>query len=418
MSIRDTSAQDTVITQKSSKRWWRVAGVALVAVSVMSIIGIVGFDAEASINRTNLRTAVVERGLFVRDVNVTGRVVAANAPRVYSAAKGTVHILKQPGETVLEGEKIAALHSPELENQLQQAQTVLQSEELELSRLKLQGEQQALSLKKSADMARVNHLAAQRELRRAQQSFAMKVISDLDFAKAKDDLTTAELELDNAEQERSLALRMADFEVKTKQVAIARQQLIVNELQRKFEQLDIVSPVEGIMGNWLIEQDSSVEENTALLVVVDLNAFEGEVDIPQSYANELASGMSVAIRLGTEHFSGVLKSVSPEVDGNIVRGRIAFEAPEGISLRQKQNLSVRILLDEKDNVLFVNRGRNTNSQNEIYRVIDGMAKRHHVEFGSQSINQIEVVSGLSLGDEIVISDMSDFNGREFVRINN
>lgn len=406
--IRDTSAQDRQVAGKAKGKKSILAAGALAAIAVGVYLSIGGFNATASVSRDSIRTATVARGVFERAVNATGRVVASHSPTLYSAAAGRVVFFKKPGAEVSKGEVVAEVHSPELENQWQQEKNKLQSAELELERMRLDVRQKKLALKKELDLRWVEHLAAKRELKRATASFAIKVISEFDFEKAKDNRLTAQLNLENAEKESRIRSEMIDFELKTNKIAMQRQQLVVDDISRRMKELTLRSPVAGIIGNWMKEQDNKVNNNESLLTVIDLSAYEGELDIPQSFADELAIGMSATIRIGSDKYQGELRSVSPEVEDNIVKARVVF-SQEGIKgLRQNQHLSVRLLLESKPNTLFVNRGAYLQAGDEAYVIQDGVANRQPIKIGSRGLDKIEVLSGLKSGDEIIVSSTSEF----------
>jgi len=415
--IRDTSAQDTIVEPKRSLSKPLLFVVSAMALVALTYVSFANFNADYSVSRDSIRTALVARGNFVRQINATGRVVATNSPSLYSAAAGRVTFLKQPGETVTKNQIVASIDSPELLNVVAQEQNILQSAELNLQRKALEVKQQKLSLKKSLDVIRVNHMAAVRELKRAETSFKIRVISEFDYAKAKDNLLTAELNLDNAKAETEIKSDMIDFELKTLKIDLSRQLLVVKDYQRQVEQLIIRSPVTGIIGNWIEQQDNKVGQNQPLLTVVDLSAYEGELEIPQTYANELSPGMTVNIRVGNEQLKGKLRSVSPEVQDNSVKARVAFIDDSAASLRQNQHISVGILLDQKDNALQVKRGSFIQAGNFAFVIKDGLAVKRPIKFGSRSLDSLEILSGLKPGDEIIISSVESFKDQQTLYIN-
>lgn len=415
--IRDTSAQDTAVAPNRSIKKMMMVSFGAVGLVALTYLSFANFNADYSVSRESIRTALVDRGTFERQINATGRVVATNSPSLYSAAAGRVSLLKQPGETVSVGEVVARIDSPELLNLLEQEKNKLQSAELNMQRKELEVKQQKLALKKSLDVIRVNHMAAVRELKRADASFKIKVISEFDHAKAADNLLTAELDLDNAQQENVIKSDMIDFELKTMGIDLARQQLVVKDYGRQIDQLTVRSPVTGIIGNWIEEQDNKVAQNQPLLTVVDLSAYEGELEIPQSYANELQPGMAVNIRVGSQQLNGKLRSVSPEVQNNSVKARVAFVDDSAAKLRQNQHMSVSILLEQKPNSIQVKRGAFAQGGNTAYVIRDGLATRHDIRIGSRSLDKVEILSGLKPGDEIIISSVSEFSDQEIVSIN-
>ena len=111
-----------------------------------------------------MQFATVQRGDLVRDIAVQGRIVAANAPTLYSQETGQVQLFKQPGEAVTLGDLLATISSPALQNDLQQQQAVLEGMRSEAERAALAAREQQLDMEQVMNNAQVNLLAARREL--------------------------------------------------------------------------------------------------------------------------------------------------------------------------------------------------------------------------------------------------------------
>ncbi len=211
-----------------------------------------------------------------------------------------------------------------------------------------------------------------------------------------------------------------EFELQTSQLAREQQQLLVDDLARQVSELIIESPVNGIVGNLLVDQKTNVARNQPVVSVVDLTAFEVEIQVPESYADDLAIGMQAEVRAGTEISQATLVAVSPEIIDNQVTGRVRFskEAPAG--LRQNQRLTTRILLEEKFDVVMVQRGQFIDSGNGrvAYVLENGIAYRRPIMIGATSLSHVEVLEGLQPGENIVVSSTEIFNSAETVLINN
>ena len=242
----------------------------------------------------------------------------------------------------------------------------------------------------------------------------------VDYEKAQDDLQTAELMHKHSLLDTELDAERLEFELQTRQLDVEQQALLVKDLRRQVAELIITSPVNGIVGNLAVDQKTNVAKNQPVLSVVDLTAFEVEVQISESYADDLAIGMQAEIRAGSETFESTLVAVSPEIISNQVTGRVRFNAkvPEG--LRQNQRLTTRILLEEKFDVTMVQRGQFFDSGNGrvAYVVEDGMARRRSITAGATSLSSIEILQGLAPGERIVISSTDLFNSADAVLINN
>lgn len=424
VAIRDTAGQDRPLDRRPvGKRRLLLYGV-MAAVAAGLVAAVLPAAqrfaaADRSVPLERLRLATVSRGDFVRDVAVRGRVVAAVKPTVYAPADGVVTLQVNAGDTVQEGAVIASVHSPQLSNLLGQEKATLQRMQTELTRQKIERKKKELQDKQTIDMARVAIRAAERELRRAEASWSEQIISRQDFEKAKDELARAQLEFTHAQQNAGLESESLAFELRTRELERDRQALLVEDLERRVGDLQVVSPVSGMIGSLAVEQKAQVAENQPLLTVVDLSALEIEVLVPQEYGDDLGLGMPAQIRFGSSSYDGEITAISPEVNENQVATRVRFlgDRPEG--LRQNQRVSARILLESRDNVLKVQRGQFIDSGGgRIAYVVDGnLAHRRNIEVGAASVGEVEILSGLAEGQTIIISDLAQFEGDETVLLN-
>lgn len=422
--ITDTSAQDIVLAPKSSSAKYLYSGAGLIVVAVAAVFLAPVVErwslAQESVSGERLRIATVTRGDFVRDISIQGRVVAAVSPTLYASQPGTITFMVDSGDQVQVGDALATLDSPEIQNQLLQERSRLSSLEVELNRQKITSRQQELQNQKAEDSASIALKAAQREMSRAKAAFEKGAMTEVDFEKAQDDLLTAELLHKHSLLDTELDGERLAFELQTSQLNLQQQRLTVDELERQVDGLKLVSPVSGIVGNLSVDQKTNVAKNQAVLSVVDLSAFEVEVQISESYADDLAIGMHAEIRTGADAYDATLVAVSPEIINNQVTGRIRFNQQVPAGLRQNQRLTTRVLLEEKQNVLKVQRGQFFDSGNGrvAYVVENGVAFRRSITSGATSLNSIEIVSGLNEGDNIIVSSTDIFNSAESVLINN
>jgi HlyD family secretion protein len=307
LKITDTSAQDVQLAPKSKRARNLIGGGSILVLLVALWIAVPAVNkwssTSASIPIDRLRIAEVVRGDLVRDVSVQGRVVAAVSPTLYAPAGGTITLRVEAGASVEKDQVLAVVDSPELRNQLQQAQATLEEQEMELERQRIESKQLALEKRKGADLADVALVAARREMRRAEEANERGVIPVIDYEKAKDDLRNAELAYEHAVADADLFDERLTFELRAKELARNRQSLLVTEMQRQVAQLAIQSPVAGIVGDLLVEQRAAVSRDTPVMAVVDLSRFEIDAQIPESYADDLAIGMQAEIILGAQKYS-------------------------------------------------------------------------------------------------------------------
>lgn len=421
--IQGTDQQDIILQSRSSRK----SGYRLVI--VISIVVVIlfcgawliklGKNASMVLSRKQVQIASVSRGDLVRDIAVQGKVVAANAPTLFSQADGQIRFIKQPGEAVEIGDVLAVIESPALENELKQQQLLLASMASEMEGKQLTAREQKLDMEQLRNSAQVNLLAAQRNLARAEQSILKGVIRKIDYEITKDALQQAEMEFSHAKNKTALAVDKLKFETRSSEQALARQTLVVEELERKFASLHIKAPVTGQVGNWFVVQQSYVLAASGLLSVIDLGQYEAEVYIPENYTAELAPGQLVEMELNGQKLTGTLSHVAPEVKDGSVSARVRFNQNDAQSLRQNQRLSGRILFEEKRNVLRVSRGDFVSSGggHSLYKVEQNIAVRVPVELGALSIQWVEISKGVSEGDQVVISNVQIFKNADRVRLN-
>lgn len=374
-------------------------------------------NATISVPFDRVRLATVTRGDLVRDVSVQGRVVAAVSPTLYSTAPGTITLNVESGERVVEGQVVGVVHSPDLANQLEQAESELEQRQVELDRQRIESRQLALDKRKAADLAMVALTAADREKRRADQAHELGVISVIDYEKAQDDLENARVAHEHAVADADLFDERLAFEIRASELELKRQQLLVSNLSRQVDDLAIKSPVNGIVGDLLVDQKAAVSVDTPVMAVVDLTRFEIDAQIPESYADDLDVGMQTEIMVGSDKFQGELVAVSPEIVNNQVNGRIRFVGNGPTNLRQNQRLTTRILLAEFRDVLYVQRGQFLDSgAGRVTYVLnaDGLAERRAIEVGARSLGAVQIVAGLDQGEQIVISSLDPFRSAERV----
>ncbi|MED5525274.1 MAG: HlyD family efflux transporter periplasmic adaptor subunit [Pseudomonadota bacterium] len=419
--IRDTSGQDVILDNRRPYRKW--AGLGAVALLVVALGWVVtswraSASADAVVSKAALQLGTAEVADIARDINVQGRVVAANSPTLYSPAQGIVTYLIKAGDSVAKDQVIATVDSPSLTNQLKQEEANLARIQGESERQQIQAKRDALENRQAADLAKVDLEAADREMRRAELSWQKKVISQIDYEKAKDELARAKLRAHQSAENARLAVEMASFETKNLKLQVEHQALLVADLQRQSDELNVRSPVEGLVGNLALNQKSAVGAHEALLTVVDLHSFEVEVLVPESYADDLGLKMPVAVKVNGREWQGEVAAISPEIQNSQVVARLRFKGDTPDKLRQNQRLTARILLENRNQVLAVPRGAfiDVDQGRSAFVLRGDKAVRVPITLGAIGSRQAEVVDGLKAGDTIITSDTSRFKNQNTLLI--
>lgn len=412
--FRDTSATDRALPVSTSLMSRKGVLIGLAGVGVLigaaMLLGPT-LTAERTVPRERVRITEVKRGTLVRDVSSQGRVVAARSPSLYTSAPGIVRFVVEPGDMVSKNELLAEVDSPELESELKREQSTLARVNAERSRQEITNRRTLLEKRRAIDTARIADIAASRELERTERAFKLGALPEIDFKRAQDTVEGTRLTLGTAEADLALERDALALELRSFDEQLASQQLLVTELQRQVAALEVRAPFDGVVGNWLVTDRANVAANQALMMVVDLTELEVEAAVAEVYAETLAPGQSAEVTVGSERLRGEVRLVSPEVQNAQVLTRIRLTDANVAALRQNQRVQVRVLLEEKPDVMLVERGPAFERDASFAWVIDGdVARRQPIQLGASSVSAFEVVSGLNAGQHVIVAGIDDLRG--------
>jgi HlyD family secretion protein len=419
--IRDTSAQDRPVTDaRAALPRWLLPAVVALALVLLAGFAIARFaSSERSADGARLRIAEATRGLLVRDAAVSGRVVAANSPTLYAPYAGTVALRIAAGDSVQRDQLLAVIDSPELSNEFERERAMLEQLEVEVSRQRILAEKQKLLAKRMADEAALTLTAADRELQRTERAHQLGALSEVEYLRAKDSRASAEILSRHAGADASLEAQSVGFELQTREKALQRQRLLVANLERRVEDLQVRAPVDGVVGTLSVSDRAVVPANAPLLTVVDLSQLEVELEVPESYAEDLGLGMAAEVQIGAVRALGKLSAISPEVVGNNVLARVRFDGEQPPGLRQNQRVNARVLIEERADVVMVPRGPFLEESGGRFAYVvdaDGIAHRRPIRIGATSVSAIEILEGVAPGERIVVAGGAGFENAERVAV--
>ena len=425
MNMRSTSGQDRVIEKASLPYRKTIVGIAIALFMVITLVYAWPsltrlFSADQTISQAQLRFAKVKIGDLQRDVSVQGKVIAANSPTLFAPTSGIVSLQIKAGDKVQDGQILASIYSPELTSELSQEESTYDQLTIEVGRHRIQIKSSLLNNQQAIELALVNLEASKVEKNRAELSIKDSLISRRELEEKVASFKRADLAYRHALQNHQLQKESMEFDLKSKQSQLERQEFVVTDLRRQVANLSIISPTGGIIGSINIREKDTVALNAPLLTIIDLSIFEVEVKIPENYADDLGIGLKTEISLNGQTHMGEVTAISPEVFAGQVVGRIRFAKADLTGLRQNQRVTARVLIESKENVLKVKRGAFVESGGGriAYVVNNQRATKRKIQLGARSLGEVEVLSGLDQGDEIIISSISQFNDNELISITN
>ena len=419
--IRDTSSQDTVIARPRGRRRLVigaavVAAIALTAWSLPQARRLFGTGGSVSVERLGLDD--VGRGPFVRDIQAEGRVVAAFSPTLFAPQAGAVTVQVHAGDSVKKGQVLATIASPDLAAKLAQELATADTLQTDTLRAKVEAGEERAALQGARENAAIDVKAAETDLTRQQRAFDAGAAAGMQVDHARDALEKARIALSHAEAGLHSKDDSLKFDVQAKEQAHARQVLLVEDLRRQVAELAVRSPVDGQVGQLFVAERASVAKDAQLLTVIDLTQLEVQMQVAESFARDLAVGMPGEIAGNGQTWKARVSGISPEVVSNQVAARLRFDGAMPEQLRQNQRLSVRVLLDQRPDVLSVRAGSFIDESGGQYAYVlrDGVAVKTTVRLGARSVDRVEILSGLKAGDRVVVSGAENFHAAPTVGV--
>ena len=419
--FRDTRAQDYQRAPVPSKRGLKTAALiaALIGLGFLGFNVLPWFNAGASVRLSALQVGSVVRGDFIADVSGYANVVAARAPSLYAQSTGVVQYHVEAGQTVKAGALLATIASPELASRLSQEQNALAVALAQVQQMQIDNARALLEKERTRDQAQIGETAALRESERAQKAYAFKAISEIDLRRAEDAIAAAKIVRSHAMRDMALEAQALALQLQNQARLADRQKTVVQELERQVQALSLSAPFDGVVGVRALADRATVAINQPVISVVDLSAFELDLPISELYAPQLAPGLSASVQREGKRFAAEIKSISPEVQNGQLMARLRFVAEVPQALKQNQRLLVRVVLDQTKDALIIPRGAYLDQdRGQFVWVFTGENQllKRAVTLGAIGADQVEVLSGLKVGEQLVLSAINDVENLQVLHV--
>ncbi|HXI50485.1 MAG TPA: efflux RND transporter periplasmic adaptor subunit [Candidatus Saccharimonadales bacterium] len=398
-----------------------VAGLAAVTLGLSQLK-----PAAPSVERSSLLTDTVKRGEMLRQVRGNGTLVPEQIQFVQSETEGRVErILVKPGAEVTADTVLLELSNPELKQAAFDAEYQLAAGEAQLTKLRVQLESDRLTQKAAVATLKSDteqaQLVAQADANLAKQGLVPVLTAKQSRAKADDLLSRVSIE----EERLAIAAQSATAQVAAAQAELEKNRALLALKRRQLAALRVQAGIDGVLQQvgdlQPLQQGQRISPSATLAKIVQPSKLKAEIKIAETQAKDVLIGQVAAI----DTRNGVIPGRVIRVDPSVVNGTVTVDVKlEGALPRgARPDLSVDgvIELERLNDVLYV--GRPVQSQADstvgLFKVVDSGrgAVRIAVKFGHTSVSTIEVQQGLQAGDQIILNDMSAWDGHDRVKLN-
>ena len=409
---------------KKTKKY--IAG-AVVIVGVLVISAFISRlkPAAPPVERATLWIDTVKRGEMVRSVNAPGTLEPEHVRIIVAVTSGRVETLPvMPGVSVTPDQTILTLSNPDIDLQTLQYQQQLTQSYAALAQLRTSLQQSMMSQEGAVAQLVTQYQLAARNATVVDSLDKKKLSSPNEVAAAHDQVTELKRRLDLERQ------RYADMQASQKQQLDLQQQQIDGLKQILQEQKNRVSSMRVTagesgqllsLGNPQLELGQWVNSGIELARVAKPGRLKAVLRVPETQAKDVAVGQRATIDL---HNNGIIEGHVIRSDPSSQAGTVTVEVALDGALPQgaRSDLSVdgTIEIDRLKNVLYVGRPAYGQAESTVglFKVLknSGFAERTNVKLGRASVNTIEVVNGLAVGDSVIISDMSTWDNTARVKL--
>ena len=415
------------IPRKSSAKKRRLRMILLIVLGLIAVslitVGVARLKPAApSVERATILTDTVKRGLMLRQVRGLGTLVPEEIRIIAASTEGRVErILVQPGAEVTAGTVLIELSNPELQQSSMDAEYQVRAAEADYNNLRVKLESDRMSQQAATATVRAEYQQA-------------KLQADTDEALAKDglipplNLKLSKVKAEELANRYAIEQKRLEGTAKSAQAQLAAQQARIAQLQAllqlkrsQVQTLRVVAGTNGVLQQMQVEVGQQVTPGTILARVAEPQNLKTELKIAETQAKDIQLGQQASIDTRNGIIPGRVVRIDPSVQGGTVTVDVALEGALPQGARPDLSVDGTIELERLNNVLYVSRPAFGQAQSTVgmFKLEEGgqSAVRVQVKLGRSSVSTIEVLEGLQEGDQVILSDTSQWDAFNRIRLN-
>jgi multidrug resistance efflux pump len=332
-----------------------------------------------------------------------------------------VRRLVLPGTIVKPDTLIMELSNPEAEQAALDAEWQVKAAEAQYNSLKAQLDSQLLDQKATAATVKSDYLQgklkAEKDAEMAKAGIGPQITADLSQANAEALTTRNQIESDRVEVlGNSIAAQLAAQKAKVEQL-----RALYDLKRQQLDSLKVRAGISGVLQELPVEVGQQVAPGTMLAKVADPTKLQAELKIAETQAKDLRLGQKAEVDTHNGVIPGHVIRIDPAVLNGTRTVEVALDGPLPPGAVPDLSVDGTIEIEHLDNVLNVGRPAFGQPQSTVslFKVVNGGkdAVRVQVKLGRTSVNTVEILQGLSVGDEVVLSDMSRWDSFDRIRLN-
>ncbi len=396
-------------------------GVGIAAV-LIATVALSGLDPAApSVQRVAILVDSVRQGDVVREVRGPGTLVPEQIRWITAQASARVDRKSaESGERVGAGQVLLEMSNPDLQIQTMLAEQQVRQAQIELLNLRTNLRSAILTQEGVVATARTTYVSATQEALAADSLQRRSLISGFELSNRKAQADEATVRY-RVERERLELQRAAiDSQIATQSSQVVQLEAIAERQRNRLQSLSVRAPEAGVLQDLTLQLGQWVPEGTTLAKIVQPGRLKAVLRIPESQAKDVSIGQSATVDTRNGIVRGRVVRKDPSAIQGSVTVDIALEGPLPPGAVPDLSVDGTIQIERLNNILYTGRpafGTGT-GQVGLFKIVDGgsTAVRVPVTLGRTSVNTVEILSGLAIGDRVILSDMTQYAAVDRVRI--
>jgi HlyD family secretion protein len=380
--------------------------------------------ASPSVARATVLTDTVKRGQMLRQVRGLGTLIPEEIRQIAAPVEGRVEQkFVKPGETVSPGTVLVELSNPTLKQAAVDVEYQIKTAEADLNNLRSRLQSDLMTQQSTIAQIQSEYNQAKIQLDTDEQLGKEGLVPVLT-------LRISRVKVEQLANRVAVEQKRVGTNKTSSEAQIASQQSRIEQLraqlrldQEQVASLQVRAGTAGVLQEVTVEVGQQITPGTNIARVADPTSLKASLQIPETQIKDIALGQSASIdtRSGGAVVPGRVQRIDPAAKNGTVTVDVQLEG--GLPQGARPDLSVdgTIELERLDNVLYVGRpasGGGAQASVTLFRVeADGRtAVRVSVKLGRASVNTVEVVDGLREGDTVILSDTSQWDGVDKLRL--
>ncbi|MBV9494826.1 MAG: HlyD family efflux transporter periplasmic adaptor subunit [Acidobacteria bacterium] len=372
-----------------------------------------------SVRRRDLQTARVERGSIDAVVQASGIVEPANEQVVSSPVEARVlRIGRRAGDRVRVGDELLTLDTTVAQLDLTRLGEKLAQKENEATQLRLKIDETLAGLQSQLEQKKLDDEIARLKSEQTRRLRGEGLVSEQDALLAATAQKKSAIEIAQLEQNAARARRTAEAQLQAVALDASMLRRDRDESRRQLDLAMMRATRDGIVTSIVQEEGATVRRGDVLARIADLSTFRVVATVSDTYVPRIASGMRAKVKVDDATIvGGTVDSIDPRIVNGVATLHIALDPDAHARLRNNLRVDVSVVIGSRNGVLTVKRGAlGGETRTDVYLVKSDRLVRVPVAFGMASDERVEIVSGAAAGDEMVISNMNDYEGMKELRL--